>query len=36
LYANEPLRDAMDWAYLTGQRPADTLRMTAHDIIDGT
>lgn len=30
-----PLRDAMDLAYLTGQRPADTLRMTEHDIIDG-
>jgi integrase len=25
----------MDLAYLTGQRSADTLRMTAHDIIDG-
>jgi integrase len=26
----------MQWlAYLTGQRPADALRMTAHDIIDG-
>lgn len=34
-HASEPLRDAMDLAYLTGQRPADTLRMTAHDIIDG-
>lgn len=30
-----PLRDAMDLAYLTGQRPADTLRMTEHDIIEG-
>ncbi|HEY0064157.1 MAG TPA: tyrosine-type recombinase/integrase [Telluria sp.] len=30
-----PLRDAMDLAYLTGQRPADTLRMTEHDILDG-
>jgi integrase len=33
--AGEPLRDAMDLAYLTGQRPADALRMTEHDIIDG-
>lgn len=33
--ASEPLRDAMDLAYLTGQRPADALRMTEHDIIDG-
>jgi integrase len=30
-----PLRDAMDLAYLTGQRPADALRMTEHDIIEG-
>jgi integrase len=30
-----PLRDAMDLAYLTGQRPADALKMTEHDIIDG-
>jgi integrase len=37
VYANasEPLRDAMDLAYLTDQRPADTLKMTAHDIFDG-
>lgn len=33
--ASAPLRDAMDLAYLTGQRPADALRMTAHDVIDG-
>jgi integrase len=25
----------MDLAYLTGQRPADALRMTEHDTIDG-
>jgi integrase len=25
----------MDLAYLTGQRPADALRMTSHDLIDG-
>ncbi|MFZ6780410.1 tyrosine-type recombinase/integrase [Undibacterium sp. Ji83W] len=30
-----PLRDAMDLAYLTGQRPADALRMSEDDIIDG-
>lgn len=29
------LRDAMDLAYLTGQRPADTLRMTDMDVRDG-
>ena len=34
-HASAPLRDAMDLAYLTGQRPADALRMTEHDIIDG-
>ena len=34
VHASEPLRNAMDLAYLTGQRPADTLRTTAHDIID--
>lgn len=34
-HASTPLRDAMDLAYLTGQRPADALRMTEHDIIDG-
>lgn len=33
--ADEPLRDAMDVAYLTGQRPADVLRMQAGDIRDG-
>lgn len=33
--ANEPLRDAMDLAYLTGQRPADTVAMTEHDIKGG-
>lgn len=34
-HANPPLRDAMALAYLTGQRPANTLRMTQHDIVDG-
>lgn len=33
--AGEPLRDAMDLAYLTGQRPADMVKMTEHDIRDG-
>ncbi len=32
---SEPLRDAMDLAYLTGQRPADALKSTEHDIVDG-
>jgi integrase len=34
-HASDVLRDAMDLAYLTGQRPADALSMTEHDIIDG-
>lgn len=34
--AGQPLRDAMDLAYLTGQRPADTLKMSELDLIDGT
>jgi integrase len=34
-HASAPLCDAMDLAYLTGQRPADALRMTSHDLIDG-
>lgn len=33
--ADEPLRDAMDLAYLTGQRVADTLRMDMRDVRDG-
>lgn len=33
--ACDSLKDAMDLAYLSGQRPADALRMTEHDIIDG-
>ena len=33
--ADESLRDAMNLAYLTGQRPADTLGFTEHDIRDG-
>lgn len=31
---SQTLRDAMDLAYLTGQRPADVLKMTEHDIQD--
>lgn len=30
-----PLRDALDLAYLTGQRPADTLLMAETDLRDG-
>lgn len=33
--ASEPLRDAMDLAYLTGQRPGDALKSTEHEIVDG-
>jgi len=33
--ACEELKDAMDLAYLTGQRPGDILKMTFHDIKDG-
>lgn len=35
LAASQPLRDAMDLAYLTGQRPSDVLKMTEHDIQEG-
>lgn len=34
--ACQPLRDAMDAAYLGGQRPADTLRMSEQHIKDET
>ena len=34
-HADECLRDAMDLAYLTGQRPADTLRLSEMDCRDG-
>lgn len=30
-----PVRNAMDLAYLTGQRPADVLKMTVRDVRDG-
>lgn len=33
--ASQPLRDAMDLAYLTGQRPSGVLKMTEHDIQEG-
>jgi len=33
--ADEALRDAMDLAYLTGQRPGDVLAMTEDDIKNG-
>jgi integrase len=33
--AGEPLRDAMDMLYLTGQRPGDALRMDETHIRDG-
>lgn len=33
--ADQPLQDAMDLAYLTGQRPADTLALDERDIRDG-
>jgi integrase len=33
--AKQPLRDAMDMAYLTGQRPADVLKMVDSDVQDG-
>jgi integrase len=33
--ATEELRNAMDLAYLTGQRPSDALRMTEDDIVSG-
>lgn len=32
---SEPLRDAMDLAYLTGQRPGDALKSMEQDITDG-
>lgn len=33
--ADQPLRDAMDLIYLTGQRPADTLSISEADIRNG-
>jgi integrase len=34
-HAEQPLKDALDIAYLTGQRPADVLKLTQSDIKDG-
>ncbi|MEM5426110.1 tyrosine-type recombinase/integrase [Paraburkholderia ferrariae] len=33
--ADVPLREAMDLAYLTGQRPADVLKLDERDVRDG-
>ncbi|MGS0743273.1 tyrosine-type recombinase/integrase [Glaciimonas sp. GG7] len=33
--ASDTLKDALDLAYLTGQRPADTLKMRGSDIANG-
>lgn len=33
--AEDPLKDALDLAYLIGQRPADVLKLTRADIKDG-
>lgn len=33
--ASDALKDALDLAYLTGQRPADTLKMNGSDIANG-
>lgn len=33
--AGAPLRDAMDLAYLTGQRPSDTVAMSDDDLVGG-
>lgn len=33
--ASDTLKDALDLAYLTGQRPADTLKMKGSDIANG-
>lgn len=34
--ASEPLREALEFAYLTGQRPGDALKARMDDIQDGT
>lgn len=33
--ASQPLKDALDLAYLTGQRPADVIAMSESDVQDG-
>jgi integrase len=35
-HADKPLREAIELAYLTGQRPSDVLGITKDDIRDGT
>lgn len=35
-HASEALRDVMEFAYLTGQRPADALKARVDDIVNGT
>lgn len=35
-HADQPLRDALDLFYLTGQRVADTLKMDERDIKTGS
>jgi integrase len=35
-HASEPLREALEFAYLTGQRPGDALKARVDDIEDGT
>lgn len=34
-HASQPLQDALDLAYFTGQRPGDTIRMRGSDIANG-
>lgn len=34
-HASEQLREALDFAYLTGQRPGDALKTRVDDIVDG-
>lgn len=34
-HASPALQDALDLAYLTGQRPGDALTMSVHDIVEG-
>lgn len=34
-YADQTMRDAMDLAYLTGQRPSDVRKMTRADVVSG-
>lgn len=34
MHAAQELKDAMQLAYLTGQRPADVLKISIHDLTD--